>query len=314
VQNEDGSWSGDAGGYQSPGGHATSRYPTAMTAFALLAFLGDGRTPENTKEFGAVVDRGLKWLLAGQREDGRFKHSDGHRYSLPIATIVLCEAYALTGDEVLKEAAVRSAQVVLDGANEDGGWNYNCDRSGRNDTSYSGWCAQAVIAARDAEIPVKGIELACLKAIRGFKTNSARNGGFSYVGGDDSTRLTGVGVSCLQRLGRMGCAEVKRGLEWIHQNVNTNWEQQPKRPLYYWYYETQANFQSGGDSWKAWNKRLMPKLVDHQTVIKDGGFDGKDIGYWKSIGYSENYGYVYNTALCTMMLEVYYRHRRLLWK
>jgi len=281
-----------------------------MTAFALLAFLGDGKTPGNATEFGPAVDRGLKWLLADQREDGGFRSNDGHRYSLPIATMALCEAYALTGDDIYKEAGRRSLRVIVGGTNPNGGWNYCCDRSGRNDTSYSGWCAQALIAARDAPIPVNGIEKTLASAVRGFKINSSEDGGFGYVS-RGSSRLTGLGVSCLQRLGEMRCIQVHRGLKWIHQNANTKWERQAKRPFYYWYYETQANFQAGGDYWKDWNASFVPKLAENQRVRKGAGVDGRDIGFWMSIGENENYGYVYNTALCTMMLEVYYRHRRL---
>lgn len=306
VQNEDGSWSADAGG-----GLSSQKSPAAMTSLALLAFLGGGKTPDHA-EFGFSIDRGLKWLVAAQTDEGRFRGSDGHEYALPITAMALCDAYGMTGDKGIKKAAMRAIGIIVAGTNEEGGWNYNCDREGRNDTSYSGWCAQAVLAARDANLPVPGIEQARLKAIQGFKATAAESGGFAYtstyntIGG----RLTGVGVSCLQRLGEPRCPEVKRGIEWIDLNADTKWEKQGRRPFYYWYYETQATFQSGGDRWKSWNASVMANLVKHQRVLKGAGIDEKDIGYWESIGDKENFGYVYNTALCTMMLEVYYRHPR----
>ena len=44
-------------------------------------------------------------------------------------------------------AAEKAVGVLVRGQNGGGLWNYNCDGSGRNDTTYSSWCAQALKAA-----------------------------------------------------------------------------------------------------------------------------------------------------------------------
>ena len=55
---------------------------------------------------------------------------------------------------------------------------------------------------------------------------------------------------------------------------------------------------------------FAPTLVKHQTIIKGGGVDGKDIGWWdmpKEIAGATD-GPVMNTALCALQLQVYYRY------
>ena len=48
-------------------------------------------------------------------------------------------------------------------------------------------------------------------------------------------------------------------------------------------------------------------LVLGASFARAGGVDGKDIGYWDGLDkYCKSS--VYNTTLCTLMLEVYYRY------
>ena len=62
-----------------------------------------------------------------------------------------------------------------------------------------------------------------------------------------------------------------------------------KPNFYSWYYFAQMFFQNGGEEWKYWNDTALPVILKGQ--------DAK--GSWNG---------VYNTALCTLMLEVYYRY------
>ena len=57
-----------------------------------------------------------------------------------------------------------------------------------------------------------------------------------------------------------------------------------------------------------WNKMFANSLVKNQVIMKGAGLDGKDIGYWDDVGKLKECNLVYNTTLCTLMLEVYYRY------
>ena len=72
---------------------------------------------------------------------------------------------------------------------------------------------------------------------------------------------------------------------------------------YYWYYATLAMYQYQGDEWPRWNEAMTRALLDRQ--ITDGAASGSwtPADRWSNVG-----GRVYQTALCTLMLESYYRY------
>jgi len=297
-QNSDGSW---------------NKCKPAMTALALLAYLAHGETPSSL-EFGPTVEKAIRWLVDNQTANGSFKGRDGHDYTHPIATYALCEAYALTKVPMLKEAAEKAIYRVIKGQNPSGGFNYNLNPTTRDDTSYMGWCAQSLKAAKMAGLEPAGLDACMKKSILGFQKNSHASGGFGYTGPGRAHGLTGVGVLCMQLLGAANKAETKLGLSAMA-DATFNWEPKGKmNKNYYWYYITQAKFHDGGETWKSWNNIFAPTLVKNQTIIKNGieGPKGKmvDIGWWdmpkELSGHTD--GPVMNTALATLQLEVYYRY------
>ncbi len=283
----------------------------AMTALALLTFLAHGETPAS-EEYGLTVERAIRWLCENQDEKtGRFKGRDGHDYTHPIVTYALCEAYALTKVPMVKTAADRALAVVIKGQHESGGWDYNCKLSTRDDTSYMGWCVQALKAAKMAGIKHPKLDHAMKLAIKGMQKNAHPQGGFGYTGPAQHP-LTGVGVLCMQFLGAANRPECKRGLAWINQNATFSWRDPwGHSPVYYWYYVTQAKFHAGGSTWGQWNSLFSRELVRNQTVMKGASPDGKDMGYWDSPGEREHTGgngRVMDTCLCALQLQVYYRY------
>lgn len=286
-QNEDGSWQ--------------DKYQTAMTGFGLLTFLAHGETPAS-EEFGDTVKNAIRWLVEKYETDGfpvRYQHA--------IATYALCEAYALTRIPMIKDVIEPAVDKIIQGQNESGGWSYQLKPCERDDTSVMGWCAQALKAAHMAGLDNPGLDEAIAKAVEGFKGNAAPQGGFGYTGPGHGG-LTGVGVLCMQLLGAGNDKEARLGLVYLD-SIGCDFEQPwGARPFYYWYYTTQAKFHAGPEIWKKWNAVFAPELVEHQIVIEGGGVDGKNIGYWKSPSETEDYGSVYDTTLCALQLQVYYRY------
>ena len=279
----------------------------AMTGLAILCFLGHGELPGRSEEFGATVQLGLEWLLKNQQADGLFKGRDTHDYSLPICVYALSEAAAMTRNPQVREAAERSLAVIVRGQNAQGGWGYNCVPGTRIDTSYSGWCVQALKAAHLAGLRNEGLDAGMRRAVTGLAGNAHPNGGFGYTSPGQGG-LTGVGVLSLQFLGKSDTDEVKRGLHWM-ERMTCAW-QKPwgGRPLYYWYYATQAKFYAGGPGWDSWDRLFAAELTANQQLVESEAPEGKPMGFWQSPAASESYGDVYSTTLCTLMLEVYYRY------
>jgi hypothetical protein len=292
----------------------------AMTSFALLAYLAHNETPQSV-EFGETVKKAIEFLVSDQKPDGSFRSCDTGDYSGPIGAYALCEAYGLTQHPSVKDAAVKAITRVVKGQNAAGGFNYNFNVGGRNDSSYMGWCCQALKAAKMAglESDVPGLEAAIKKGIAGFRMNYLGSGSFGYDG-PGVHGLAATGVLCMQLLGAPRSAEVKATMKFLEGctfNFAT-FEKQPyeeKYPIYHWYYVTQAKFQESPEVFAAWNKQFSPELCRQQVIEKNAieGPDGKrvDIGFWDSPSKQEQSvlgGRVEDTCLCTMMLEVYYRY------
>ena len=297
-QKSDGSWEGTG--------------TPAMTAMALLCFLAHNETPDKP-EFGPTVKKALDWFIANQTADGHFKGHDGNDYSQPIAAYAVCEAYGLTQHPSIKEVAVKAITEVVKGQHASGGFNYKLEpTSERNDTSYMGWCGQALKAAKMAglESDVPGLDACIKKAIPGFKQNAGPSGGFGYTG-PGAGGLSGTGALCLQLLG------VPRDPVVINtMTILEPWTFSFDNPgggnIYYWYYATQAKFHHSPETFLAWNKQFSPELCRKQIVEKNAieGPDGKmvDIGSWNPACTGHTGGIVQNTSLCCLMLEVYYRY------
>ena len=191
------------------------------------------------------------------------------------------------------------------------------------------------------DLEVEGLEDAFKNAVKGFKKNSAKNGGFGYTDGGP-TGLSGVGTLCMQLLGASKEEEVGKALAYLEpcQFSFENWKAQPYNgasPIYYWYYITQAKFHAGGANWTKWNTMFQPELIKRQVIIKDAIADMKgdmrDIGYWDSPSKGEHSvaggpagtaicfeegkqieapttdgPRVQSTCLCALQLMVYYRY------
>ena len=300
----------------------------AMTGLCILTFLAHGETPSDSKEFGPTVQKALEYLISVQnKETGRLPGNYDH----PIATYALCEAYGMTLNPNVKVAAEKAVTVIIQGQHPTGGWTYNMDpnvqKEGsepknmvgkyRDDTSYMGWCAQALKAARMSEVysDKESLEKAIKLSVRGFQKNANPNGGFGYTE-PGATGLSAVGTLCMQLLGAHNSGEVKRTLELMDAWV-LDWDKPTvpgANPQYYFYYATQAKFHSGGKRWDNWNKVMWPCYVKNQKTTPKAiaDVDGRlqDIGWWENSDKNRDTGpkFVMDTCLTALQLMVYYRY------
>jgi len=315
-QLENGSWTGSSGSNVS------------NTGLALLCFLAHGEIPGDTcPEFGETVEKGIRWLVAAQDQNGLFSPGDGHRYNHLIATYALAEAYTLTSTPMLKEVVEKAGGRIVRGQRPDGTWDYNMNpESARKDSSYSAWAAQALkacyMAYETVGLDIPGLDAAYKKAATGFKEFAAQSGGFGYDGRGRSG-LTGAGVLCMQLLGAGRDPDVSASLSFLSTAKFSfdKWDiEQPYgpqgSPIYYWYYITQAKFHAGGATWNEWNKMFAGELVKNQQIIQADDADAesrshniygtivgkrniiqdhnnrwRDIGYWDSPSEAEHDGY-----------------------
>jgi len=275
---------------------------TAATSLALLPFLGRGYTHRG-KKYNQLVGSALRWIIADQNSDGSFVSiGPGKMYAHAQATIVLCEALAMTGDkDLLLEPATRAVVYIIDAQSDGGGWRYIPGQPG--DTSVQGWQIMALGSAVNAGIPVaesvfersnQFLDTTCVDSHGGFYCYVAR-------GGPATTTMTAEALLCRQYCGwPRDHAGLKLGTAFLVKNLP------PDGPvnMYYWYYATQVLHHWGGDEWEIWNPAIRELLISSQET------GGHKAGSWAPNGtqHDRRGGRVYMTALALCTLEVYYRH------
>jgi hypothetical protein len=147
------------------------------------------------------------------------------------------------------------------------------------------------------------------RAVKWVETmQDKRSGNFGYGGPNEfggGHRLTGAGTLALQVWKHANSGAAQHGVRAILEDSKLNY-QGPDANLYAWYYETQACINAGGEHWNKWNKAFQDQILDNQS--EDGSWPptgGK--AAWAS-GNMGGDGEIYRTALCTLMLEVFYRY------
>ena len=292
-QNPDGSWGGGQKG--------------AMTGLALLSFLGhcEIQSPAVKKAIDFLVDQANK---NGGHLAGSDIGQQNEPYQHGIATYALGEAYTMTKRKDIEPALKTAVAVIVGGQKPGGGWAYKYNVSGTDDLSVAGWQIQALKAAHYSGLIMDGVDKALDRAVKWVQTMQDKGSGeFGYDnagshGGDH--RLTGAGVLALQVWKHAGSASAQHGVRAILERKNFNYKGDDAS-LYAWYYETQACINAGGDHWKKWNAGIQDQIVNNQESSGAWPSAGGKAG-WASGNLGD--GEIYRTALCTLMLEVYYRY------
>lgn len=326
-QYEDGGWSynhalGECNGQCSQAGSLSANCRNAATGMALLALLGAGNTPYNG-EFQESVLKGTAFLLnnsagvpAGLDLRGQHDNNTG-MYTQAIAATALCEVLAMTQhnyergkrDDALRSnnrnrvalmrqirpAAQRGINFIINAQHQpSGGWGYDPGKAG--DTSILGWQIMALKSAVHAKIPVPPVTVA---AANKFLTSvQTPDGWFGYRGPEKKPSTTAIGI-----ISRM-LSGMKRTDPILKMGVQHLSARGPdKGNMYYNYYATQVMLHYGGETWNKWNSVMRDHLVN--TQVKEGHAAGS----WNlADAHGGRGGRLYMTCLCTMTLEVYYRH------
>ncbi len=316
AQSENGGWDASkfgAGQERVVLGHnrggAGAEADTGVSGLALLAFLGSGNSHQHGS-YRNEVARGLDYLRQRQRTDGSL-HGDAEMfartYCHSMATLAVCEAYAMTHDvrlEPLARAATAYSLALQHPT--DGGWRYR--RGDTGDTSQLGWQLMALKSADLAGIEVPDVTWTRIERFLRRVRRGNAGGLASYrPDGPASRTMTAEAWFCHQLLqaDRNGMLNS----DSIHEAVESLLEELPSsnnRNLYYWYYATLALQQNqdhsaaSAEAWETWNHALTTALLTTQE--NDGSWDANTV--WGGYG-----GKVYTTALSALCLEVYYRYK-----
>ncbi len=269
------------------------------TGIALLPLLGAGQTHKEGV-YRKQIQAGLAYLVQHMKVSGRsgsWHEADGNMYSHGLASIAVCEAYAMTHDKELVAPAQLAINYIVEAQDPvGGGWRYAPRQAG--DTSVVGWQIMALKSGHMAYLLVpKGTINGASKFLDSVQANSGAAYGYTAPAeGRDAT--SSIGLLCRMYLGwKHENPALIRGVETIDQRGPS------ASDMYYNYYATQVCHQFGGPTWKRWNDRM------HDALVKSQVTEGASAGSWHMAGghANERGGRLYCTAMATMMLEVYYR-------
>jgi hypothetical protein len=271
----------------------------AATAMALLPFLGAGQTHKEGT-YKATVAGGLAYLVRNMKPKaggaGALDESGGSMYSHGLASITICEAYAMTHDKMLMVPAQASINYIVYAQDPiGGGWRYQPRQPG--DTSVVGWQLMALKSGHMAYLNVPP------NTIRGtikFLDTVQADGGsaYGYTSPGKGSATTAIGLLCRMYLGwKHDNPALERGVKSMSASGPS------KNNMYFNYYATQVMRHYEGDVWEKWNTAMRDWLVNSQSKT------GHTTGSWFiADGHGEKGGRIYSTSMATMILEVYYRH------
>jgi len=298
-QGPDGGWNFDhtkslcRGLCRNPGDEKST---TAATALALAPFLGAGYT-HTRGEHREVVRRGLYYLESRAFvHDGRVDLREGTMYAQGLATIVLCEAYSMTGDQSLAgiaQGALRFIEYAQD--QHGGGWRYYPGDPG--DTTVTGWQLMALKSGQMAGFQVKSPVLSA--ADRFLDSVQSEEGAkYGYMDRNPGPTTTAIGLLCRMYSGwPRSRPALAAGVDYLaYRGPSQN-------DMYYNYYATQVMRHWGGSPWQRWNAPMRDYLVATQAT------KGHEAGSWYfDHKYARKGGRLYTTAMAVMILEIYYRY------
>ncbi|MDP3851397.1 MAG: prenyltransferase/squalene oxidase repeat-containing protein [Luteolibacter sp.] len=300
----------------------------AMTGLALLAFLGHCETPLS-KDYGDTVLRAITYLVdLGMKTNGKLASnltSNSWPYEHAIATYALAEASTFCKQGKINvpnlfEVTQKAGQFIIDNQHNDGGWAYlystaktGGERGAHVDSSVTAWQVQALKACHHTGLEFKALNRASNKAMSYIESLQSKDGGFGYTNANEKPHadgyhtMTGGCVLSLQMFEKGSSSAARKGAKYIEENTKFDFNSKFS-DLYGHYYEAQVMMNRGGEQWKKYNSIFRDQVLNNQNP--DGSWKKPNKGTATGIravaaAYVENE--VYRTALCTLMLEVYYR-------
>jgi len=262
---------------------------TAITSFALLAFMANGHVP-NQGLYGPEVSKGVRYLLASERESGYLVHpsSGGNMYCHGMATLALTQVWGMTGDDNVRKVLKRAIELIVKTQNHEGGWRYEPSPTGA-DISVTIMMMMALRGAKDSGMHVPDITIR--KAIQYIKAcYDSRSGGYKYqpYSHGPGYARTAAGVCVLQLAGLYDAKEIQRAAQYLEREKDDN--------QHYWYghyYAAHAFHQLGGKQWENYYTRMKAKLLATQ----------RSSGEWHE-RMEGHVGPEYQTSIAVLILSV----------
>jgi squalene cyclase len=274
--------------HQSRLGHWTAnddRYPTAMTALAGIALLGEGSTTLQGK-YAPNLRRAVDYLVSRSRSNGLIgdpTHDDhytyGHGFSMLFLSQVLGEEEDVDRREQLIDVLRRAVVFTGRAQTAAGGWGYVSAKDGNDfdEGSTTITQVQGLRGCRNAGIPVPKEIID--KAIKYIKKCTTADGAVQYnsKGGGGRPAITAAAIACLFNAGDYDDKYVPKMLKYCEQNFGDVTRENSGHWHYAHYYYAQVLYREGGKKWEEYRNKVYAQILStaNQEGCWDQGFMGQ---------------------------------------
>jgi hypothetical protein len=272
------------------GAWGDTRYPenTAITGFALMAFMSQGHVP-NQGEYGPNVAKGLRFLIASAQDNGYLGGTGaGNMYCHGMSTLCLSQLFGMTGDEEVKKVLKKAIDLIVRSQNDQGGWRYEPQPTGA-DISVTIMQVMALRGAKDSglHVPDRTMKNA-LKYIN--ECYDEYSGGYTYQPHNRAPGFarTAAGI-CVLKL----CGEYDKNIDKSIKFLTDNMEHPREHFWYGHYYACHAFYQIGGEAWEKYYAMIKRQFLAMQQ--SDGSWSRME---------PQSAGPVYQTSIAVLALSV----------
>jgi len=272
--------------HQSRLGHWAARngqYPTAMTAIAGMALLGEGSTTTQGK-YAYNIRLAVDYLLShnhsnglvGSPRDNRYTY--GHGFSMLFLSQVLGEEEDIERREQLVDVLTRAVIFCGRSQTKAGGWGYVSAKDGHgfDEGSTTITQVQGLRGCRNAgiSVPKEIID----KAVKYIRKCTRSDGGVQYNsrGGSGRPAITAAAICCLFNAEEYDPKYVPKLLDYCKIHLSDISKQGGGHWHYSHYYYAQVLYREGGKQWEQYRDKIVDRLVSE--VSPDGSWSQGYIG------------------------------------
>jgi len=258
TQKKDGSWDLDGEGAR----------VVPITSLALMAFMSKAQFP-GSGPHGEELDRAKDFLLkyAKSRTDG---YLGGSMYEHGLATLALSELWGMTrnkeDDDAIQKALEKAVDVIIRSQNPGGGWRYQPQADGGEDTSCTQTVFHCLASARQAGIMVPQETITRVgKYLKGAQ--NAETGSLTYAPNGKahgSFACTAGGTYSAQLAGMRDSEMVAAALRYIKEQFPGVITKGAGHYYYAHYYAIQAMVQAGDEYYAEWYPVIRDALISRQ--------------------------------------------------
>lgn len=249
------------------------RYPTAMTALAGMALLGEGSTTTQGK-YSPQIRRAVDYLVSRSRPNGLIgdpvrddRYTYGHGYSMLFLSQVLGEEEDFDRRETLVDVLSRAVRFTGEAQTKAGGWGYVSAKDGHgfDEGSTTITQVQGLRGCRNAGIAVPKEIID--KAVEYIRRCTLPDGGVQYSsqGGGGRPAITAAAIACLFNAGEYDDEYVPKLLVYCRKNLDNIRNEGFGHWHYAHYYYSQVCYREGDEHWTDYRDKIFGRLVSEAS-------------------------------------------------